>query len=202
MQRCALVSVHSHCTAQPILSLTLRQESSRITREHTALPNVGQTKIKHHHSLHSNSSASMRESTITECIQIGRNGFQINSPRFGTFLKESSFVNTLSPRQDLLSTDEDVVTVWEFGVLYVLIAMRKMVRRVNQCKMEMPYSWYLRLGQAWCRKDGPKEDTCPWCKSQCCTSPSQCHRASFHSQYSSRHGPPDQLRLPSTNGSP
>mmetsp|Transcript_3391 Transcript_3391/g.5223 ORF Transcript_3391/g.5223 Transcript_3391/m.5223 type:complete len:216 (+) Transcript_3391:282-929(+) len=61
----------------------------------------------------------MRKGSISERIDIRSYSLDFNSPSTGTFLNEFRFMNTLGTRQNLLATNEDIVTVREFWVVWV-----------------------------------------------------------------------------------
>src|SRR5579859_186064 len=103
-----------------LLPLGILLNSLRITREQRSPPDIPNTQIQHHKPLQSNSTPSVRHSTIPECINISfQSTGNFHAVSFNTFNEEVGIVDTLSAGDDFFAATKHVVRVGEFGIGWV-----------------------------------------------------------------------------------
>ena len=69
--------------------------------------------------LFTDASAAVGESTVAEGVNVGLNFMEVNAPCLGSLNNELGLMDALSTRQDLLTTDEEIIAVGELGILRI-----------------------------------------------------------------------------------
>jgi hypothetical protein len=99
---------------------------------------------------------------IAKAIDVLAHRLWVDPDLSQSLFEQPCVVHTLSSRKDFLSAHEKVVRVGKF----LLPVENCQHPRENKTKQKDKRGF---LGRAWCRRDGPPVDTCPRCKSPCCT---------------------------------
>ena len=86
-----------------------RSESVGISREHRGLPDVVESQVKHSDSLQTNTTPTVRRSTIGEGLNIAFYGGHVQTARFCSLRQKVWVVNTLSSTGNLFTSHEEVV---------------------------------------------------------------------------------------------
>lgn len=80
-----------------------------VSREQGTVSNVFKTTIQHHNSLQSNTSSTMRESSIPKAVDIVLNCLRYDSTFNSSFFENFWVMNSLSSTQNLFSSHEEII---------------------------------------------------------------------------------------------
>lgn len=89
----------------------LRIASLRISGEHRGVTNIWQSEEQHHYALQTDTTSCMRICSMRERLQIRMQRLQRNTTCLCTLCKQLRIMNSLSTRDNLLSTNKDIIRI-------------------------------------------------------------------------------------------
>ena len=140
----------------------LGRESFGVTWEPSGLANVGQSEEKHDDTLQTDSSSTVRLSSVPEGVDVGFDILHTDSPCLGTFFNQVGIVHTLSSRKNLLAPDKKVITVGQLRILPIKTISDESVRNTSKTIHRLTKrGLFVPLDRALCKRGGSPADTCP-----------------------------------------
>lgn len=95
----------------------LWRQALGVSWEHRGLADVVETQVEHDHSLQADATTSVRRTAVSERVDVGSNGVNVDAVVLGSLDQHFGLMDTLSSREDLFSTNENIVRVGEFLAL-------------------------------------------------------------------------------------